>query len=939
QLPYSWFGHVFNGPGSLTDTVNSTTTACDTIRTLTLSVTARLTDTTNAAVCTNDLPYSWNGRSYPIAGSYRDTLFSTTGCDTLAVLNLVVSPLLTSSLSRSVCSSQLPYSWFGHVFNAAGSVTDTVNSTTAACDTIRKLTLSVTARLTDTTNAAVCTNDLPYTWHGKSYPIAGSYRDTLFSSSGCDTIAVLNLAINIGVHSDTTASACGSFTWSRNGVTYNASGNYNYTFANAQSCQDTVTLHLMINNGVQTDTTAAACGSFTWSRNGVIYTASGNYNYTFTNSQGCQDTVVLHLTIQPAVAPLFTAIGPLCQNSTPPALPATSNDGITGTWNPGAINTATIGTIDYIFTPTAGQCATVANLTVTVNTNIVPTFNPIAAICSGAAIVLPPTSIEGITGSWAPAVNNMATTIYTFTPTAGQCATPTTLTVIVTSNIAPAFTAIGPLCQNSVPPALPLISTNGINGTWSPAIINTATAGITDYTFIPTTGLCATRAILSVTIDPQITPAFTPIGTLCQNSTAPALSTTSNNGITGTWSPATINTTTAGITTYTFTPAAGLCATATTVIIEVNPILYSTTDITICTLQLPYTWNGQTFTAAGTYVVRLQSSFGCDSMATLKLQVKAVLTSTTNVSICASQVPYIWNGQSYTQPGTYTYRQTTQAGCDSLATLILDITPLAAASVSGGGTICKGGTAMLNLTFTGTGPWTLVYTNGTTADTIRGIPASPYQIGVTPVVTTTYSIISVADIKCTNSSVTSTATVTVVAAKQGVRYTTQLALTNQPRQLLARSLGNGYSYTWTPPVGLNFYNIYNPLFTYNKATEYLISLKNNAGCLTIDTILVKVLPPPSDSALNIFVPKAWTPNGDGRNDYLVPVPANIRELKFFRVFNRWGQLVYETNQLLQGWDGMFKGKPQAMDVFTWTAEGIGIDGKYFRKSGNSALLR
>ena len=103
-----------------------------------------------------------------------------------------------------------------------------------------------------------------------------------------------------------------------------------------------------------------------------------------------------------------------------PALPTTSNEGITGTWAPAINNTATT---TYTFTPTAGQCANTATLTITVNPNVTPTFAAVLLYCSGAVLpALPTTSNEGITGTWAPAINNTATTTYTFTPTAGQCA-------------------------------------------------------------------------------------------------------------------------------------------------------------------------------------------------------------------------------------------------------------------------------------------------------------------------------------------------------------------------------------------------------------------------------------------------------------------------------------------------------------------------------------
>jgi gliding motility-associated-like protein len=89
----------------------------------------------------------------------------------------------------------------------------------------------------------------------------------------------------------------------------------------------------------------------------------------------------------------------------------------------------------------------------------------------------------------------------------------------------------------------------------------------------------------------------------------------------------------------------------------------------------------------------------------------------------------------------------------------------------------------------------------------------------------------------------------------------------------------------------------------------------------------------------IFVPKAWTPNKDGHNDKLFPICVNITELYYFRIFNRWGQLVFETNKIGEGWDGMFKGKEHVQDVITWTVEAMGVDGVHYKKAGNSVLLR
>jgi hypothetical protein len=264
---------------------------------------------------------------------------------------------------------------------------------------------------------------------------------------------------------------------------------------------------------------------------------------------------------------VFTTPGPLCLNAAAPSLPATSNSGITGTWNPATINTSTTGTTTYTFTPNAGQCTAAAvTMDIVVTNLLTPSFNPVAAICSGGTLSpLPTTSLNGVNGSWSPALNNTATTTYTFTPTAGQCATTATLTITVNPNITPTFNPVAVICSGGALSPLPTTSLNGINGSWNPALNNTST---TTYTFTPTAGQCATTATLTIPVNPNITPTFNPVAAICSGGALSPLPTTSINGINGSWNPALNNTTT---TTYTFTPTAGQCATTATLTISVNP--------------------------------------------------------------------------------------------------------------------------------------------------------------------------------------------------------------------------------------------------------------------------------------------------------------------------------------------------------------------------------
>jgi gliding motility-associated-like protein len=180
----------------------------------------------------------------------------------------------------------------------------------------------------------------------------------------------------------------------------------------------------------------------------------------------------------------------------------------------------------------------------------------------------------------------------------------------------------------------------------------------------------------------------------------------------------------------------------------------------------------------------------------------------------------------------------------------------------------------------------------------------------------------------------------VDASMTNVRYPTVTTAPNVATQLQARQLGTNFDYFWDPAAGLNSVSIYNPIFSSTQSTEYTISIVSDHGCKIVDTLLVTVNGSgPAGLASDLFVPNAWTPNGDGVNDKLFPLVENVTKLNFFRVFNRWGQLMFETSNIGDGWDGVFNGKPMLMDTYTWTAEAVGIDGKTFKRSGNAVLIR
>jgi gliding motility-associated-like protein len=228
----------------------------------------------------------------------------------------------------------------------------------------------------------------------------------------------------------------------------------------------------------------------------------GNHiiNYTFDNGNGCTLSATQNITINQYVTPTLNAIPNLCENSTAPPLQTPSNNNITGTWIPTTINTSSEGTTTYTFTPDAGQCANSITQDVTIEANTLPTFNAISPICSGDPITLNNSSIENITGTWSPTIDNTTTTTYTFTPSNGQCALNTTLDVIVNPIQTPTFTLDNDICINSSQITLPLTSDNNITGTWNVSNVNLSQTGSTTYTFTPASNQCAVITTETITV-------------------------------------------------------------------------------------------------------------------------------------------------------------------------------------------------------------------------------------------------------------------------------------------------------------------------------------------------------------------------------------------------------------------------------------------------------
>ncbi|RFS24578.1 PKD domain-containing protein [Chitinophaga silvatica] len=176
-----------------------------------------------------------------------------------------------------------------------------------------------------------------------------------------------------------------------------------------------------------------------------------------------------------------------------------------------------------------------------------------------------------------------------------------------------------------------------------------------------------------------------------------------------------------------------------------------------------------------------------------------------------------------------------------------------------------------------------------------------------------------------------TALVNVVPKVHAFAGNDTIVMLNTPFQLHATG---GVRYTWTPPSGLNINNVEDPITTYNRDIRYTVTAYTTEGCTGTDDIFVRFIKGPE-----IYIPTAFSPNGDGQNDIFRPLPVGIISLEYFRVFDRWGKLMFETTAYMKGWDGTVGGEPAGVGTYVWVVQGKDINNNTIQRKGTVTLIR
>ncbi|HTL81199.1 MAG TPA: gliding motility-associated C-terminal domain-containing protein [Bacteroidia bacterium] len=797
---------------------------------------------------------------------------------------------------------------------------------------------------------------------------AGSWTCTATDANGCTTAQTFNItaptvlsatssqgsiACNGGT---TTASVVASggtpsytYAWSPSGGTAATSsaitaGNYTCTISDANGCTGTQSFNITEptainasatstptgcagNTGTATASASGGTGAFTyaWAPSGgnaatANNLAAGSYTCTITDANGCNASAITTVTSSggPTTSVQSTTDETCFGNTNGAAtVSATGNGPFTYGWSPSGGSSATannLGAGNYTVTITDNNgCVSAQTLTITEPTAITASATSTPTGCAASTGTATTTASGGtgaLTYAWAPSGGNAFTAInlaagsYSCTVTdANGCSTVAITTV--TSAGGPTTSVqstTDETCFGNTNGAGTVTATGSGPFTygWSPSGGNAATAtnlAAGNYTVtITDVNGCTSAQTLAITEPTQLVSNPTEVDATCGNTngSADAVASGGTPGYTYLWSNS--------ATTNSISNIAG------------GSYSVTVTDANGCT-----TTSTVTVGNTGAPTVTLASS------ATPSCFGSSNGTATVNASGGSSPYTYAWSPTGGTNAtannlaaGTYTVTVTGSDGCAQ--TQIVTLTqPTAVASTAGSTPESCGsndGTAFVNASG-GTPGYTYLWNNNSTNDTITGIATGSYSVTITDA-----------------NGCTTTTSVNVGSAGTATANASGSTTISSGGSTTLTGTGSGNTFVWSPAGSLSCSTCQNPTASPSQTTTYTLTVTDSLGCTATDTVTIFV----DVQCGDIWVPNAFSPNGDHENDVLF-VRGNCIDILTFNVYNRWGELVFTTNDPAIGWDGKWRDKDCEAAVFTYYLRATLNSGDVVEQQGNITLVK
>lgn len=372
----------------------------------------------------------------------------------------------------------------------------------------------------------------------------------------------------------------------------------------------------------------------------------------------------------------------------------------------------------------------------------------------------------------------------------------------------------------------------------------------------------------------------------------------------------------------------------------------ATATITGGTSPYTYSWsnngtdNSVNNLSAGSYSIKIIDSNGCNDTQTLTIAepiaIDIVLTAynitcnqndgSITSSVNGGIVPYSYywsNGAtnatvSNLSIGNYTLLVIDANACSKIQTVTITAPLAINISMTNKSDTCtqSKGLAIASVSG-GTGTYTYLWSNGATNNAADNLSVGNYSVIVTD-----------------SNGCTQTTNATINDMNSAISDAGNDVTIEQGESTPLNGSG-GIIYKWIPTNGLDDANVSNPIASPIKTTTYTLVITDNNGCTATDDVTITVNVKCSD---DIFIPNSFSPNGDGNNDFLF-VRNNCIQALSFKVFNRWGEKVFETTDQKIGWDGTYKGKALATGVYAYFIEANLTNNTSYNDKGTISIIK
>jgi gliding motility-associated-like protein len=940
-----------------------TSLGCDSL--VSLSVTSGSFSFLNIRACLSDT-FFFNGHAYTTAGFYSDTLTSWQGCD--SVVEFLLNDIPPTEVFRYICMGDST-NFRGVTYSTVGDYTITV-TTSSSCDSIFHLHVNYQPFVHTDYTYNICRYDTILVGTHR-YTNSGTYYDTLRGVNNCDSAITTHIVQRYFVGSVTVVYVCNGHSFFDGHRTFTRTGFYRDTILTAAGCDSVVFYNVVVRPAISSTRTYSICRADSVVIGTHVHRLAGVYTDTLISYTGCDS--VVHATVNIIAARTHTINRNLCSGDT---------------LRVGSSMYTGFGTF-YDTIRIAGGCDSIITTNITILRTTSATFND--TICAGDTAYIGRSTFS-----------NPGTFVDHYFNAAG-CDSAVTINIFIrpadstyqSFNICPgASVRVATHTYNSAGLYHDTLSNHFGCDSVIHSLLN-ITALIRDtqsVQFCPGGSIRVAAHVYTATGNYLDTiPSFSGCDSIILTRVVVNSNSRFSQNITRCAGDSVLVGgsiyTTNGTFYDTLSNSLG-CDSIITSTLRFNSPSASSSHF-ICNSDSFFV-GGSWQHSAGIFHDTLVGFLGCDSVLTTTLFVGRADTISQDKNVCQGQ-SYFCGGSNQTLSGTYTDHYTNSSGCDSQFITHLMVHNYPALSVSGAVSACYNSYA--NLSASGIGPfaWSTGDTGATlhlhvsssgyyfvteidshhcnvsdsilvnvwplpliqTSDTVvcSTEPVAPWAAGGTSYHWADGSrtaqifvnangnrsyVVTVTDANgCIDSAY---AHVRVANPFVQIKVSPGKIVTIGDEVTLHAMLsaGDDSIIAWMPAESFTEQHAATTNFFPENSGWYFIEIRNPYGCTAFDSIYIEVLP-----LDNLLVPTAFSPNGDGLNDVFHVNLSPRLSLESFNIFNRWGEQVYSyPDDGNQGWDGMFKGREQAMAVYVWTATARNIiTGKKIIRTGQVTLLR